>query len=137
VYAYLQKPFVRETVFNVLDNFTQELREHYILVKELPTKQVHHLLMKDIIFIESIGDYTAIEHKDIRIISRLTLNFWASIDEMFFCQCHKSYVINLQWAETIMADSVLLKNKATIPLSVRKRPIVINRLNTSMRHHKF
>jgi DNA-binding LytR/AlgR family response regulator len=45
-----------------------------------------------------------------------------------FCQCHRSYCVNMRYISNIVSDGIRLKNGDTIPLGRSKKPELMERL---------
>ncbi len=132
--AFLVKPFVAEDLFASIEiamhNFQDQPRKSKkeespffigdaLFVKE--RNNFHKVKLKDIIYLKS--DHVYIE---INTISKGKFNIRGSFNEISenlskqFFRVHRSYMINLDFLESIKSSSVIIEN-AEIPLSKSHR----------------
>ena len=91
--------------------------------------------LNDIIHCKSDNNYTEFFMQDGgKILVSKTLKFYADmLKEFQFLRVHQSHLVNLQFVkEFIKSDGgyLVLKDRKTIPVSVRKRAEVVNALNS-------
>jgi two-component system LytT family response regulator len=84
---------------------------------------------KDILFIESLGDYIRIRLEDHRVLTtRETLsNIEARLPQSDFIRTHRSFVISLQRIETFTSETIGI-GKYEIPISRSFRDGILKRL---------
>ncbi|MEO6305567.1 MAG: LytTR family DNA-binding domain-containing protein, partial [Bacteroidia bacterium] len=91
--------------------------EEYFFIKE--TNGHTKLHMADVLFIESMGDfskiYTIQNKKHVILIS--LKNIAEQLPEKLFKRVHKQYMINMQHVVSIAATDIVLTNHNTVPLS--------------------
>lgn len=117
-FRYLLKPISRTDFIEALANAIQEVMAKKIIVKYKETSSV--INVKDIFYIESLGDNTAIHAKNQYFISNEPLKNWVEVlgDQVFF-QTHKSYLVNLHYVKKIEKGMVYLSYEYSVPVSVR------------------
>jgi DNA-binding LytR/AlgR family response regulator len=76
--------------------------------------------IKELIYIESLGDKTALYMVNKYYISNKPLKYWANQLKNLFYQTHKSYLVNLSYVKKIEDNFAILKNNIKIPISYRK-----------------
>ncbi len=90
-----------------------------------------NIKLNNILFIEAFGDYIKIYQNDISkvVLVKMTLTgMLKQLDENTFCKVHRSYVVNLDFIQTI-DDSSLVINGKLIPISRSNRQTLLNKLN--------
>ena len=89
-----------------------------IIVKYKDTSSA--INVKDIFYIESLGDNTAIHAKNQYFISNEPLKNWVeALGNQVFFQTHKSYLVNLHYVKKIEKGMVYLSYEYSVPVSVR------------------
>lgn len=119
--AYLTKPFnnielytsIELAATNFYENNTKTL--DYLYIKE--GAGLIKIIVKDIFFIKTDGNYLKLYTEDDTLICRLTLKkIKEQLPEDFFVQCHKSYVVNLRKIKSYTSVSIKLLEEV-IPIS--------------------
>jgi two-component system LytT family response regulator len=97
------------------------ITSEYFFIKE--TIGVTRIRYSDVLYIESMGDYSKIFTKgDEKHVTLVSLkNMLRQLPETQFKRVHKQYIINLSHIVTITANEVVLLNKQTIPISASSR----------------
>lgn len=80
--------------------------------------------LSDIVYIESLGDGTAIHTNSGVIINSDSLKHWYDILDDSFFKCHKSYIVNMYYIMYNEQDVIIMKNNDRVPVSVRNRKSV-------------
>ena len=121
-FRYLYKPLRDEEVREVLADAIDDLKDTEArLVYDRDSDASYLVRLRDIFYIESIGDYSVVHTMEKDIVTTSTLRGWKdNLDGRFF-QCHKSYIINLHWIRTISEGQVTLQGIKQVPVSVRNR----------------
>ncbi|MDE3251260.1 MAG: response regulator transcription factor [Bacteroidota bacterium] len=118
-----------QSVKPIADNSINEVvrtidAQEYIFIKE---KNIHiKLNMADILFIESMGDFskiTTIQNKTHFILVGLK-NLDKQLPESIFIRVHKQYIVNMLHINCITLNDIILCNKQTIPLSPSYKPSI-------------
>lgn len=120
-FRFLQKPIVDSAFEEAVDEAEKEIMNHKKILVHT-TDGTRLLSINDIIYFETVRNYTYIHMKQREIETRKTLREWMDIigDEHFY-QVHKSYVIALRYIETVDSDGVIMKYaNVKIPVSRRK-----------------
>ncbi len=122
-YAYIKKPYSEETVLKEINNMLRIPQEAPIL----DIKGIHSyrfkILVKDIIFIESIK-HTIIIHteKNEFITKSYSLKTLKALLPDYFQFCHKSYIINMMRSMSYnSATRVLLMDGWDYPIVVARK----------------
>lgn len=95
---------------------------------------MHVVPVKDIIRCEADDYYTKFvikNHKDI-IVSKTLKHFNNILDDDIFLRVHKSHLVNLNYIQTYVRSDggyLKLKNEEKVPVSRRKKELVLNSLN--------
>lgn len=130
-YGYLTKPIQKETLWT-----TVELAE-YQAKGENNVEKLHindgtesHIIdPKDILYISSEHVYIKIftlDNKSLLVRKSLS-QIMDELDEDYFIQCHRGYIINLQHVNSYNTNHVVIHNKE-IPLSRSRKYEVQNKL---------
>jgi DNA-binding LytR/AlgR family response regulator len=145
--AYLLKPFRAENLFASIEiaienaaspEISQPAREEHscnLVVKDsLFIKKdnlFHKVKIKDILFIKAEGNYLEINvNTGAKHIIRSTIkSFLEFLGEFPFFQTHKSYVINLDYIDTVSYTFVKIQ-KHEVPLSQSKKDELLALMNS-------
>lgn len=138
--AYLIKPFnPRELVFQVelaFEHFQINQPGNNPLLAEsvfFPDKNGHKkVLKKDVSFIKASGNFTFLCLTDNhQIVLTGNLGYYAQFfSTSTFFQCHRSYIINLDYIDRIADDYIYLKNlKEAIPLASSRKAEFLKRIS--------
>ena len=148
---YILKPYSDKELSNAIEkvkeNMQPDKEQLHILKKAVstpgkyPTKISLHTFDKitvvslsDVIRCESDNNYTTFFFEDgQKILVSKTLKYYADLlNEQQFLRVHRSHLVNMKYiASYIKTDGgyLMLKNKKSIPVSVRKRSEVIEALD--------
>jgi len=120
-YRYLTKPINDNLFAEAVKNAIKEiLRFDKILVTDKDKKIL--LALKNIIYIESLGEGCCIYTGEAEYIRKEPLKFWLSrLPKKDFIQTHRAYIVNLRHIDYLEPDQVCMKNGSKVPVSVRKR----------------
>lgn len=120
-FRFLQKPIVDTALKEAVDEAEKEIM-NYKKILVHTTDGTRLLSIKDIIYFETVRNYTYIHIKQGEIETRKTLREWMElIGNEHFYQAHKSYVVALRYIETIASDGITMKYaNGKIPISRRK-----------------
>lgn len=101
--------------------------------KELFIKSGYELvkvLIEDILYIKSEGDYTEIFLLDKKHLSSESLRFWEeNLDQEQFFRVHKSYLINAAKIEKISGNQVYLTGKTVVPIGRTYKEEFLGKIN--------
>lgn len=134
VIDYLKKPFsfarFQEAVNKVAESGNEkipDIKEEDVFIKS--DGKLTRLNYKDILYIESMGDYVSYCTKDKKYITHSTLK---AVEEKItgqnFMKVHRSYIVNLRMINDIQ-DYTLLIGGAVIPISKVLKNLVMGRIN--------
>lgn len=145
---YILKPYSDEELKNAIEKATQQiqpkseqltvLQESISTPSQLPKRISLHTLDKiivvsldEIIRCKSDNNYTTFHFENgTKIMVTKTLKFYADLlKENSFLRVHQSHLVNTKYIkEFIKSDGgyLVLKDKSTVPVSVRKRSEVLN-----------
>lgn len=97
----------------VLNN--QILDNKFILDKRIGE---YKLYLRDIIYIEFYNRKTVIHKINEQISTYITLKEWnLLLDNYYFSQTHKAYIVNLKHIKQITTSTIILSNNGTLPIS--------------------
>lgn len=121
-FRYLTKPINNIEFHEAISSFVEEkVSSEYILLKISEKKQLLYVKIRDILYIESLGDTSAMTTVDSILTSHYTLKEWLEIlDNSTFILSHRSVIINLRYVKDLGKFHVLLKNNKKLPVSVRR-----------------
>lgn len=122
------------------DNNTQSLpnptNDNYFYVKE--NKGFTRLKYEEVIYIESMGDFSKIYTPTDKHITLVSLKNLERQLPSLFQRVHKQYIINLNQISTITNSEILLHHNHTVPISNSNRHELIEMMasRTLSRHTK-
>lgn len=117
-------------IANHLNSDGQVNPESRIVIHSMDYLQV--LQLKDIVYCMSDGSYTTFFLTENRKImtSRPLKHYEELLPEQWFVRPHQSYLVNLTYVDKLIKSGLLiLKNKTEIPVSIRKKDYVLQRLS--------
>lgn len=127
---YLVKPISFERFLKAVNKayaqFRQPATDDVILLKS--GTQLHRVNKNEILFFEKDSNYIVVHTNDKKILVRANLPDvfeWVSPAE--FCQVHKSFIINLRFADIIEVHQVTVKGKK-IPVGATYRETLLQRI---------
>jgi DNA-binding LytR/AlgR family response regulator len=72
----------------------------------------HKVLLKEIVYIESLDDYVKVHFKDTTLVTRENISsFESSLPVGSFVRIHRSFIINTQYLSVISADGIEIRGK--------------------------
>lgn len=128
VVDYLLKPFSYERFAKAVEKVKQSLQpaamaqptqdtNHYLLIKE--KDGLMKIAYDDIVYIEASRDYMKIITVGGQHLVHQTMK---KLEELLpadrFIRTHKSYIVSLRQIRIVKADTLVLMNKAEVPVSV-------------------
>jgi DNA-binding LytR/AlgR family response regulator len=117
---YLLKPYTFERFLQAIDKIEQQsIREHstqdYLFVKT--ENRLEKVTLKEILFIEGMGDYRRIHLSSKKIMTLQTFTeFEKTIPPNIVCRVHKSYMVSIQQIESIARNRIKIQDQL-IPIS--------------------
>lgn len=145
VVDYLLKPISLERFVKALNKYYElgkdpardiqpgvELSRHdggFIYVKS--EKKSLKVMLRDILYVESMKDYVIIHRRDAKIISKdLISRLEEILPEDFFIRIHRSYIVSIPRIEAITSSSVEI-GKRELPIGRSFKNVVLKTLNYS------
>jgi len=125
-FRYLYKPCTIEDIREVLDAAFKELLDSEIVIARTKEREVY-IKAKEIYFVESLGDISAVYLSNSHVVTRQTLTHWRRILGDGFFQCHKSYVVNLLHIKEICygkESMIEMSNGKLVQVSIRNRSLL-------------
>lgn len=116
-FRYICKPLEQEEIIQALEGALEatEKRHKGLLIKN------EFVPYDSILYIESIGDDSAVHLKDGKLIVRTSMKKWSIVLPGQFFKCHQSYIVNMAAIKKIQKTDIKLINDETVPMSVRKK----------------
>jgi len=116
----------------LLNFIKQPEKNNQILVNT--SDNLYVLKLDDILYLKSESNYTKFfttDESDEIIVSRTLKEYDEILKDKNFIRTHNSYLVNLNWISRIIKKEnvVELKNGAKVPISARKKEIVVKELN--------
>lgn len=118
---YLIKPINEEKLYVCLDKAFEKTpkEEKTILIEE--QGEIHRILQKDILYIESFGHNVEINTIDKKYTIRKNIGIMEKeLDGNDFVRCHRSYIVGLQHVNRIGKNELELDSGEIIPVSRRQ-----------------
>jgi len=97
----------------------------------LKTAGVEHVVeVKNIVRIQADGAYCTFYLEEGKVtVSRNLKHFASFLDEQQFVRCHQSHLVNTKYvAKILKLDFLLLKNGDKVPISSRKRSMILEKV---------
>jgi len=135
VVDYLIKPITLTRLLKALskikqaDNHTNvTVEQDFFFVKK--DSVLIKVPVKDILWIEALGDYITLHTKNERFILHITLKSVESkLPTSKFIRVHRSYIVHIDNVRTV-EDTTIYINDASIPIGALYRENFLKRLNT-------
>ncbi|TKC10685.1 response regulator transcription factor [Pedobacter polaris] len=110
--------------------------DDYFFIKE--TKGFTRLNYDEVIYIESMGDFSKIFTAESKHITLVNLKNLERQLPSFFVRVHKQYIINLNHIATVASTEILLKHKYVVPVSITNKQDLMEKITnkTISRHSK-
>lgn len=121
---YVLKPITRERLFPILNEVWERMEEkaqHSVVVKS--EHGLQKLLLSNIVFIEAMGRkviYHTLSGKDIECYSRFSIVCEELLKHSAFLKPHRSYLVNMNYIDTIHPTELMLQTSARIPVAQGK-----------------
>lgn len=130
------KKIAKDLLANRIDFFLEQIETRSSTIKKIILKTVertHFVLISDIIYCEADRNYTTflLENGQKIIMSKNLREYEELLPNTIFLRPHQSYLINTNYiTEYIKGDknAFILTNGHEIPISMRRRDIVLNYL---------
>jgi DNA-binding LytR/AlgR family response regulator len=141
---YLKKPFPFERFLLAVQKASELIKlkrqankeplqtndDDYIFIKA--DKKTFKISLKDILFVEGLGDYIKIHLKNQKIVANLTMKKIQDIlPQNDFYRIHKSFIISLQKIEIIEGNMVVI-NQNKIPIGNNFRQEFFDMINKKL-----
>jgi DNA-binding LytR/AlgR family response regulator len=132
VVDYLVKPITLARLFKALAKVKRpdqvSVEQDYLFVKK--DSVLIKVPIKDILWIEALGDYVTLHTRNERFILHVTLKSVESkLPASKFVRVHRSYIVHLDNIRTI-EDTTIYINEVSIPIGALYKDSLIKRLNT-------
>lgn len=135
---YLLKPIDSDRLIQAIDKFensikTAEVRVTHDTISLSTSDEIRRVEVSDIIRMESMGNYTQFYLKDqSKILVTKTLKEYDSLLDDRFIRVHQSHLVNTDFIKSYIKTEggyLLLLDGSHVPVSVRKKPFVIQFLS--------
>lgn len=119
---YVLKPISKEKLFNTLDELLDQIEvgkdEDAVIVKS--TDGIQRILISNLAYVEVIGR-NVLYHLHSGKVIECTEPFSLACDKLMkygcFIKPHRSYLVNMQYVDTIEKHQVTLQNRSSIPVA--------------------
>lgn len=129
--AYLIKPFDEDDLYAAIEialfNHAAQLKpeekptENSIILPDfifIKQKQTFiKIALRDIIYLESVGNYIKLFIEKETFTIRQSINVLETSFPTYFFRVHRSYLVNLHFAQRIAESTIEMVNKTAIPIS--------------------
>lgn len=120
-HRYLLKPIDESEFIESITTILRELEEKEVYVNINNKDEIVRLKVVDIYYIEIYNRKTCIHTKYNEYISKTSLNDWVyRLSKFGFALSHKSFLVNMNYIDSIEKDIIVLNNKKIVPVSKRK-----------------
>ena len=135
---YLLKPIDSDRLIQAVDKFensinTAELQSTHDIISLSTSEEIRRVEVKDIIRMESMGNYTQFYLNDeSKVLVTKTLKEYDSLLDDRFIRVHQSHLVNTDFIKSYIKTEggyLLLLDGSHVPVSVRKKPFVIQFLS--------
>ena len=113
----------KKNVVTALDEVLHDMLQKDKIVIE-DNLEKHIIDVEDILYMEAIGDNSAIVTKDNSFYSRKSLKYWEeNLSESGFYRSHKSYIVSVNNIKSVTDSEIVFKDYKdnTVPIAVRRR----------------
>lgn len=135
---YVLKPISKEKLFFTFDEMFEQIKlqkdKNSIIVKS--KEGIQKILINNLTFVEVIGR-NVFYHTSSGKVIECTESFSSVCDNLLkygcFIKPHRSYIVNMQYVDTIKNHQIILQTLSTIPIAqVKVREIKLQYLNYQM-----
>lgn len=132
--AYLDLKKVAES--NIVQTNNDVAGDDYFFIKE--TKGFTRLNYVDVIYIESMGDFSKIYTAENMHVTLVNLKNLERQLPSYFVRVHKQYIINLNHIATVAHAEIKLHHNYTVPVSITNKQDLMEKITikTISRHNK-
>lgn len=114
-FRFLYKPFFRDAIVEVMEEAMEDL-----VNAEVVFSGINYIKVRDIYYIEALGDGTAIHKEDNNIITSKSLKYWEQKLGVDFYRCHKTYLISFRHIISLKDHRALMVDDIELPVAIRK-----------------
>ena len=119
---FLIKPLKKEVFTKAMDKAFEKVNQNNRKFLLLRKKEVARIFFDDIYYVESNGRKIRIHCQQGEVEYYEKLDILTEQLEGDFVRCHKSYLVNMKWIQSIKNKSVILLNDEAIPISRNRLP---------------
>lgn len=121
---YILKPITKETLFSVLTDVFEETKEKEDASLTLKDNQgIHRILLFTLLYAEAMGRkvfYHLASGRTLECSSRFSEVCNTLLEHDFFIQPHRSYIVNMNYIDTIENTELTLQTHQVIPIAQGK-----------------
>lgn len=122
VLRFLQKPVDTQRLYGGLQKAIDSIDNSLLSVPLKDDDGVVNMYVNDIMYVEIAERKTKVVTKDNIYFSKNNMGYWRkSLVASFFCEPHKSFIVNIKYITRCCKDTVILKNGDKIPVSSRRQ----------------
>ena len=121
---YLLKPITKETLFSALDDLLEQMKkqeEHSITVKD--NQGLHKIMLFNLVYVEAMGRkvvYHLVSGRTLECTSQFSKVCNTLLEYHFFLKPHRSYLVNMNYINTIENTEITLQIPVSIPIAQGK-----------------
>ncbi len=131
---YLLKPIDEEKIKQAFNKFLKVFFKNKLAIDLSWDSYITTVLLKDIIYMESIGHFTNVHFKDKSLKSNKNLKYYEkSLSNRGFFRCHNQLMVNFFHIQTINIIDISTTQGMRIELSERKRADCLSLFNKYLR----
>lgn len=132
-FRFLSKPLQQEKLEEAL-KAAEHCGQWQEVLRVSTGKQEVLIKWKDILYLKSENVYVRIVTKEEAWLIRGKLKeFLKRLPELFFCQMHRSYIVNLSYVHAYDGKNVVLEDGEILPVSGRKKEMFQSRIAEYLR----
>lgn len=136
---YLTKPVKREYLNTALDRayrkiqFTTTQNNYTFFFLQTGKNKFNRIEFNELVMIEADGEYLKIhltDNREVVVFKRLKL-LLQELPVSLFKQVHRSYIVNIDFIESIDAYQITLKNRRVVNVGKTFKSVIIDLLNAN------
>lgn len=124
-YRFVTKPVDSNELKEAIED-TRKTLAGYEKVQVKYENTLCWIFQYSITYVEACGDYVKVYTRERQFESDRTLKSWKEqLNSRLFIECHKSYIINLDYVKCVKKNAILLENDREVPIARRRKNQVV------------